>query len=943
MKKSIVREIREPLPSQERISGDIHLLGDMLGETIIEQEGEHVFELEEKLRALTKKLRATSSQRSKQRLGRNTTELVSSMTYKECLSIIHSFSTYFQLVNLIEDHHRVRILREREAKFELMNSGTKSRKKIPLRVAESAYDLAFTLKESSLSLDEALDFFRELKIELVFTAHPNEARRRTTLEKSFHISNLLSKLETTYGMPRHECESLLLETRAHVTSLWQTDEVRSRDLTVMDEVKIGLYYMKEIVFPMIPVIYSRFEDALTKAYGRSAKLPPFLFYGTWRGSDRDGNPNVTPEVTLEAAGLMRRSIIELYDEKLFDLTEKLSQSLHDTTFNKELLESIEEEKTLRPDVWEEIRESNQNEPYRAKLTFMHNRLIQTLNGDSSKPRYENASEFLMDVNMIFTSLVENRGETVARAFVLPLARQVETFGFEFASMDVRQHSSKHERIVTEIMRHNGMPDYSAMPESERVELLTALTSENHEIAIPRNWADSEAKEHFEVFRVIKEIHDRYSERMVGTYIVSMCGAESDLLEILFLMKISRLVNFDNSKSELNIVPLFETIEDLRNADSIMNVLLKNEAYAKQISMRGGLQEIMLGYSDSTKDGGYITSRWELYKAETNLSRLFEERKIKLRFFHGRGGSVSRGGEPTIDAIRSEPSKAYSGRIKITEQGEVIPSNYSSVDLAVRHIEQISFGMALAMLDKRQGEDDLDPKWSAYMEELSRTNLQKFRTLVYDTPEFRDYFEKATPIQELALLKIGSRPVSRAGTIEIEDVRAIPWVFSWTQNRHLLPGWYPAGSVLDSFILRNRYGLAILRGMYEKWLFFRTAIDNLQMIMIKADMMIGKLYANLEDDSSIREKVFNEISSEFELVQRRILEITKQKHLLEKNIVLRYSIEVRNPYIDPMNYVQVRLLREKRDGSQKSKEDEEAILSGVQLSIVGIASGMKNTG
>jgi phosphoenolpyruvate carboxylase len=739
-----------------------------------------------------------------------------------------------------------------------------------------------------------------------------------------------------------EREQLQLEMRAHIASLWQTDEVRNRDLTVLDEVKIGLYYMKEVVFPMIPVLYSRFEDALEQAYGKSIRLHPFVFYGTWRGSDRDGNPNVTPELTVEAARLMRKSIIGLYDEKLFDLTDKLSQSLHVTSFSKVLLESIEMEKKLRPDVWHEIEESNRYEPYRAKLTFMHNRLIEKLK-ESELPKYDDSSQFLTDLQMIYESLAENRSEVVAKAFVLPLIRQAETFGFEFAFMDIRQHSAKHEKIVSAILEHNGINDYRKLSEAEKSILLTDLIEQDREIRIPETWSDPETAEHFEVFRMIKRVHEKYSQRAIRTYIVSMSGAESDILEILLLMKLTNLINFAESSSELDIVPLFETIEDLRNSTSIMESLIQNGTYLKQLSLRQNAQEIMLGYSDSTKDGGYITSRWELYKAEESLSKLFQKSGIEMKFFHGRGGSVSRGGEPTIDAIRSEPADVYSGKIKITEQGEVIPSNYSTVGLAVRHVEQISFGMALAMLDKRKKDTRLDPKWSEFMEEMSQNNFERFQKLVYETKDFRDYFEKATPIRELTLLKIGSRPVSRTGTIAIEDVRAIPWVFGWTQNRHLFPGWYPAGFVLDSFIEKREKGLAFLREMYQRWFFFRTVIDNLQMIMIKADMMISELYSRLEDNPAIREEIFGEIRSQYELALKRILDVTRQKHLLEKNVLLRYSIEVRNPYIDPMNYIQVRLLKEKRSDEKMSAESEETILTGVKLSIVGIASGMKNTG
>ena len=369
----------EPIPSNDKISKDVHLMGDLLGETIVEQEGSDVLQLEEKLRRLSKQARGSPVQKSRTKIQEEIVDTVEKLSYKECIAIIHAFSIYFQLVNLVEDHHRIRVLREREEKFDEINRNTRTKRKKVLRVAESAYDLAFTLRERGLTFKEALDFFSTLRIELVFTAHPNEARRRTVLEKTFKISRILLNLETSIGMTALEKKQLLLQMRAHIASLWGTDEVRSRDLTVMDEVKIGLYYMQEVVFPAIPIIYSRFEDALNQAYcEEKAHISPFVFYGTWRGSDRDGNPNVTPEITIETAKLMRESIIGLYDQKLFDLTDKLSQSIRVTTFSEDLLKSLQEEKRLRPDVWDQIRGANESEPYRAKLTFMHNRLMETL-------------------------------------------------------------------------------------------------------------------------------------------------------------------------------------------------------------------------------------------------------------------------------------------------------------------------------------------------------------------------------------------------------------------------------------------------------------------------------------------------------------------------------------------------------------------------------------
>ncbi len=929
----------------------------MLGEVIIENEGRKTFDLEEELRSLSKTGRRRYG-RENQRTQQKISDFVSKLSHEECLQMIHSFSVYFQLVNLVEDHHRARVLRERESMLPQSNGG---RGKKP-RVAESAYDLVFTLQENGFTLEQTLDFFKSLRIELVFTAHPSEARRRTVIEKCADLTKLLFELDTRKGMTPLETLEIMDQMKSHVASLWQTDEVRNRDVTVMDEVKIGLYYLREIIFPVVPLVYERFEDALRRAYEKfpaslSSKelfdrIPSFFFFGSWRGSDRDGNPYVTPQVTLETLGLLRRTIVQLYDEKLFELTRILSQSVNITGFSKDLMDSLESDKRALPDVWEEIKVANQFEPYRSKLTLIHNKLISSISekrrfdeeeNETSAAVYRDSSEFLSDLELIRNSLSENSGEIIARTFVEPLIRQVETFGFEFAALDIRQHSKKHELLLSSLLKEAGMVEnYESLGESERINLLTDLIENSGAvIKIPEVWHSEEAKLHFETFRMIKEAQEKYSKNAIRTYIISMCDGVSDVLEVQLLMKVAGL--FDSNSSRLDIVPLFETIEDLRNCMEIMDQLCELPVYKRQLELRGNRQEIMLGYSDSTKDGGYISSRWELYKAERNLSKLFERKKIELKFFHGRGGSVSRGGEPSIDAIRSQPVEAYSGKIKITEQGEVIPSNYSSIALATRHLEQISFGMVLAFLDSRvHYTEGLRQQWIGMMEEISERNQARYRKFVYETKEFRDYFEKTTPIRELAMMKISSRPVSREGSIRIEDIRAIPWVFSWTQNRHLIPGWYPCGHALED-VITDRKKMSELKKMYSGWFFFRTVIDNLQMILIKADLNIAEVYSKLEEDIHARDKIFNEFRSQYELAVKTLLLVTGQREILEKNRLLRHSIRVRNPYIDPMNYVQARLLREKREEARYSQEVRRAISTGLLLSIVGIASGMKNTG
>lgn len=925
------------IPSYGRISSDIHLLGDILGETIVKQEGRNAFDLEETLRSLSKQSRS-GGEGKRSASEEKIVDLVRKLSYEECLVMIHSFSIYFQLVNVAEDHHRVRVLRE---------WASAAPRNQPARVPESIYDLVFTLKEHGMKLPEVVDFFSNLRIELVFTAHPNEARRRTMLEKSAEMMMLLFKLDGT-AKNSFEGRKTLEEIRANITTLWQTDEVRNTDLTVLDEVKNGLYYLQNVIFPLVPLLYQRIRDALSLAYGEEGKNAGILscvFFGSWRGSDRDGNPNVTPRMTMDTVKMLREALIKLYDRKLFELVDNLSQSTHITTFSPELLSSIEQDKEQRPEVWETIRGSNEYEPYRSKITFMHNRLLSVLEGGAVA--YRDSGEFLSDLRLIEKSLVSNMSEIVARTCIVPLIHQVETFGFEFSSLDIRQHSAKIEVLVSGIIKQAGITDaYGALKEEEKVALLTDLILERHSAKIPQTWIEEEARGQFEIFEMIREVHTKYSKNAIKTFIISYAGRESDLLEVLFAMKLAGLFRAGNS--DLDIVPLFETIEDLRNSSGIMEKLSRNEAYMMHLKHRGMTQEIMLGYSDSTKDGGYLSSRWELYKAERALSNLYTRLGIAVRFFHGRGGSVSRGGEPVIDAIRSEPLETYSGKIKITEQGEVIPQNYASVDLGIRHVEQVLFGMCLSMLDKKEAKASKksvsDSKWSEYMEEMSELSRKKYHEFIFETDAFREYFEKATPIRELAMMKLGSRPVSRGGTIEIEDVRAIPWVFSWTQNRHLLTGWYPLGYALESFLKKHgrKEGISLLKQMHQGWLFFRSVIDNAQMVLAKTDLMIARIYSDLEDDEKKRKAVFDEFRKQYELAVKMVLEASGQRFLLEKNKLLRYSIEVRNPYIDPMNYIQVRLLRERR-AREKKDSSLDVIDTGVLLSIVGISSGMRNTG
>ncbi len=1009
-KKIITMKSEKDLP----LRNDIRRLGDLLGETLKRLGGKKLFDSEEQVRALCKQLRAKHSPETERRLKK----MLHGLSTDDAIGVIRAFSVYFQLVNISEQHHRMR----RKRFYELHTPDQPQRGSIAQTFQQIKSENS-QLGEADLRrrLQQVID---RLEIVPVMTAHPTEAARRTLLEKQRRIANLLTAVDDA-NLSARRYEDNQQQLAAEVESIWMTDEVRHTQLKVLDEVNNTLYYFDAPLFDSVPALLEELEFQLDKNFPgvklRDGAVP--LRFGSWVGGDRDGNPNVTPEVTWETLRLQQRLTLRKYLATVAELSSRLSESVRFAPPSAELQASIERDKREMPLTAEEVFRRNPEEPYRQKLSFVYRRLESTLqrNRDlagalrietknqlisirpalpiiaaltkSVKPtegNYKTATEVWEDLRLVRDSLRLDKASLAAGA-VDRLMRQVAVFGLHLAALDLRQHSQRHTAALTEITRGLGLKKhYAAMNEAERCEWLTSELSTPRPLVATDARYSIETTETLNVFRVARRALDEISQRAIRSYVVSMTQEASDLLAVLVLAKQAGLVEFrvppldgiladENTPPKsgtlnlcrLSVVPLFETIDDLRRAPEVMQRLFEDPVYRQILEAQGNLQEVMIGYSDSSKDGGILTSSWELYKAQERLWQVAREYGVELRLFHGRGGTVGRGGGPSHEAILAQPSGTVAGRIKITEQGEVVSSKYSLPEIAMRSLELTTAAVIAASLAKTSpaktheentkqdkdnslrdssgdivGENSLG-QWQSVMEEISQQAFAVYRGFVR-SEGFLDYFTQATPVEELQHLRIGSRPAKRkAGSKSLDDLRAIPWVFGWTQSRHLLPGWLAVGSALERFLESSSQGkksknLALLREMYEHWPFFHSTISNIEMTLAKSDFQIARQYADRTPDKKLGQRVFKLLSAEYERTCRVVLQITGEKHLLENSPVLKRSIEVRNPYVDPMSYLQVELLARNRD-IKVSTKDREKLLYAILLTINGIAAGMRNTG
>jgi phosphoenolpyruvate carboxylase len=912
--------------NRDRLSDQIHLLGDLLGRTIVEQEGEPLFELVEDVRGLAKAHRAGDEAAGERLLRR-----VEALPLPESRGVVKAFATYFKLVNLAEEQERVRVLRRRAREAHASGAA----------VGETVSAAVRGLREDGFSADEVQSLLDRLLVMPVFTAHPTEAKRRTILTKMSRIADALRALDLDAPTPDEE-RALLDALREELVSLWQTEETRTYKPDVMDEVRNGLFYF-EALHDLAPEVVVALERAVAEHYPGARVPPAFLRFGSWIGGDRDGNPYVTVAVTEEtlrahhdmALRLLRRGIEKLHGH--LSTTERRG-------VDDDLLESLHRDAADFPDEARRAEERYRRQPYRQKLLYVYRRLGGTLESAARPWRadhhvrpgtYGQVSELLADLRLLQGSLRRHRGDRLAEGRLGTLVRQAEIFGFHLASLDLRQHSARHADALAEVMARYGLATaFADREEAERERILTAEILAGRPFAPHRLDFSPETNETLDLFRLVRRAHERIGPSAVESYVVSMTRGPSDLLAVLLMARDAGVAD------RLDVVPLFETVADLQAAPVTVEKLFANPAYARHLEARGGAQMVMLGYSDSNKDAGYLTANWELHRAQRALAAVCRRHGVQLTLFHGRGGTVGRGGGPTNRAVLAQPPESVGGRLRLTEQGESITNRYTNPPLARRHLEQLVHAVLVASAKRPMATPSRGGAWEAAMNELSPLAERSYRGLVHESPELVGYLQAATPLEEIGRLNIGSRPTRRSLAAGLADLRAIPWVFAWTQSRVVLPGWYGLGSATSAWAGADEARWALLGTMYREWPFFKTFVDNAQLALREADMLIARVYATLAAPA-VREAVFPRLREEYRLTEAALCRLTGQRDLLDEAPWLQRSIRVRNPYIDPMNYVQVALLRRLR--GEASGPDAEELGDAVRLSVNGIAAGLRNTG
>ncbi len=923
--------------SQEQLSEDIHLLGDILGQVIRRQAGVEIFELEEGVRALSKARRMDGDPEIDARLE----QIVNGLSVEKAELLSRAFAHYFELVNLAEEQNRVRVLRDRE------------RKAHPQPLKESIAAAVARLRQLGVDEYEMGKLLDKLHVELVFTAHPTQAKRRTVLSKLRRISSALTDLHVRDLLPT-ERENLMNSILAEVTSLWLTNRTRTAVITVTDEVKTGLYYMDTTIWETIPQVYASMAQAIADYYPTLTSPKRFLTFGSWIGGDRDGNPNVTADVTAETLRLHRGLAVVRHRNMATRLNRSLTVSDMLTPIQQEFMEALADVQD-RSEHLAFLQNRYPNEPYRIWAAALAEDLaaaaagdmVARLKGEANPPlRLKSMNDLLEPLRLMDKTLYESKLGDLAADQLARMRRQAQVFGLHVARLDIRQYSDFNTAVLAELLQKLKLHDsFGELGPAERAQVLSDLLLAPNPDLSQLTDLSPEADETLTLFQILYRAFDFYGRELLGPYIVSMTHGPEDILAPLLLAKWHGLcLDADREDEGMTFVPLFETREDLRNAPEVMAALFNHPAYAPHLERVNRDQTIMIGYSDSNKDAGYMAANWELYQAQEVLAEECAKHNVSIMLFHGRGGTIARGGGPANRAILAQPPGSVNGRIRITEQGEVIDERYGHPAVARRHLEQVVNATLMASVDPRHGgstrpQDD----WREAMDELAAVSYKTYRTLIYETPELLDYWGAATPITEISQMRIGSRPSRRTAKATFDSLRAIPWGFSWMQSRHVLPGWYGVGEALEAYGNQSPEHLQRLQEMYKKWPFFKVVIDNAQVSLAKADMGIARRYANLVEDEAVRTKIFGEIERSFARTVNWILRVTGQRELLDNEPVLQRSVRQRNPYVDPLNFVQVALLRRLRFLPEKDSPKAQQLMHAIFLTINGIASGLKNTG
>ncbi|PZS09438.1 MAG: phosphoenolpyruvate carboxylase [Solirubrobacterales bacterium] len=897
-------------------AGDEALLTQVLHDVVSASDGLQVVELLDRAVALGRAARS-GEQDAADRLA----TLVASLDLKETEVLVRSLTRWFQLVNLAEDNERVRRLRARAAR------------ESPAPRRGSLRHAVATLAERGTTAEELRALLGAAELRLVMTAHPTEARRHTTISKLARVFRILRELDESASADLDDARRRLLVT---VQELWGSDELRATSLTVLDEVRGGLVHFDTTLAATVPLVYRDLEQALAELYpGERFELPPLLSFGSWIGGDRDGNPYVKPATTLQALELMRERCLRFLECRVELLAGRLTLSDRVNGRAPGLEPILARGIDLFPDFASQLAARSPEEPYRRALKLVRRRVRATRRHDAGA--YREPAALLEDLRLVERSLLDGGGAFTAAGDLRDVIRQVAVFGFHFARLDVREHASVHRRALGEIYAALGIcADYAMLTDDERSALLRRDIA-GHRPLIPADIAGFSAgtRETIETFRMLRAALSGPHRRAIQTYVVSGTEGPADLLEVLLLMKEASLASAGGEGAWLRIVPLFESGATLTGAPETMDRLLREPVYRTALRAVGDEQEVMIGYSDSNKDVGYVASGWGAYRAQTQVAKVIAGHGASWVFFHGRGGAIGRGGGPTNSAILALPPGTVEGRLKITEQGEVLTAKYSVPEIAHRELE---LAASATLAGGAVAAHERDRVFERVMQEMADDSVRLYRSLVHDDRDFVRFLTAVTPLEEISRLRLGSRPARRHAQAGIDDLRAIPWVFSWTQSRIVLPAWLGLGTALAR--ARGRHGLKLLREMTSGWPFFATLLGNAEMALAKADSRIAGRYVQLWDEAESRERIWGLLTTELELATNELLLIRGRERLLDTEPILQASIDRRNPFVDPLSFIQIELLSRLRRGDEHEREE----LGRVSLlTINGIASGLRNTG
>jgi len=930
--------------SDEQLRSRVKLLGKLIGNVLLKHESPEVFHAVEALRTGFIQLRKRDSEPRRKDLMK----LIENLSPPAINQVIRAFAIYFNLVNIAEEDFLHRLRRD------------SVRQQGHAAWVGSFNHTIEEFKDQGVSQNELQTLFDSLLYKPVFTAHPTESRRRTVMQHQREVFKIIDRL-TDPRLSQFERDDLVDALQLQIEILWLTNEVRGSKPNVSDEIKMGLHYFQRSLFEAVKLDYRHLERALTRIYGEDefgnpvVKVPSFIEFGSWIGGDRDGNPFVTPQTTSQALLMQAEEIFGEHLRQVYRLTQILTMSTRWFEPSQEFLQGLRRDEAMGIKSFDQRRDQFADEVYRRKLYHMHHRLKKNLAIVRNRMRgmetpganqaYGTEQEFLEDLYSIRDSLISHGEYGAANGDLKDTIRIAETFGFHLVSLDVRQESARHTAAVAQILELSANLDYRALDENARMQLLATQIRDRIEAEFDRSLLTDENRETLAVLEMIHAMRQQISRRCIGSYVISMTHSASHIMEVMYLAYLAGLVGRGENGyfCSLEIAPLFETIDDLAHIDSVLDRLLQNEVYRQLLEQTGGRQEVMLGYSDSCKDGGIMSAAWGLYQAQQKVVEITTRHALNCRMFHGRGGTITRGGGPTHDAIMSQPPHTVLGQIKFTEQGEVLSHKYGNAETAHYELAMGITGLMKASMASQRSEESDYEKYHEVMQSLSALSEQSYRDLTDDTAGFFEYFYETTPVSEIGLMNIGSRPSHRRkGDLSKTSVRAIPWVFGWSMSRTTMPAWYGVGAAIENWTAANDGDLEQLREMNRRWPFFAAMISNLQMSLFKSDMRIALEYSGLCEDKQLATLIYDMIRQENERSVAGVLQIAEIEALLTNDPVLTLSLSRRDPYLDPLAFLQIELLQKYRDESQTEADRlqwQAALLS----SINAIAAGLRNTG